>query len=86
MENEELMRCLVYYGRWMPQDFVMRSHNIDDIIYYLRAECEFEILKLTSFVTTNLINFKRIKTSRFRPYPSLRNDSMGDTFHLDDLD
>jgi hypothetical protein len=70
----------------MPQDFVMRSHNIDDVIYYLRAECEFEILKLASFVTTNLINFERIKTSRFRSYPSLRNDSMGDTFHVGNLD
>jgi hypothetical protein len=43
----------------MSQDFVTRSDNINDVIYYLRAECEFEILKLTSFVTTNLIHFEK---------------------------
>ena len=86
VENEELMQCLLYYGRWIPQDFVTRSHNIDDVIYYLRAEREFEILKLTSFVTTNLINFERIKASRFSSHPSPRNDSTGDTFHVDNLE
>jgi len=86
MENEELMQCLMYYGRLIPQDFVTRSHDIDDVICYLRAECEFEILKLTSFVTTNLINFERIKTFRFRSHPSPQNDSMEDTFHIDNLD
>jgi len=86
MENEELMECLMHYGRWIPQDFVTRSHNIDDVICYLRVECEFEILKLTSFVTTNLINFERIKTSRFRSNPSPRNDSIGDKFHVNNLE
>jgi len=86
MENEELMQCLMYYGRWIPQDFVTRSHNIDDVICYLRVECEFEILKLTSFVTTNLIHFERIKTSRFRSHQSPRNDSMGDTFRGNNLE
>jgi hypothetical protein len=86
IENEELTQCFMYYGRWIPQDFVTRSHSIDDVIHYLRAECEFEILKLTSFVTTNLINFERVRVSRFRPHPSLRDDSMGDTFHVDNLD
>jgi len=82
IENEELMQCLMYYGRWTPLDFVTRSHNIDDVICYLRAEREFEIFKLTSFVTTNLINFERIKASRFRSHPSPRSDSMEDTFHV----
>lgn len=43
----------------MSQDFVSRSENINDVIHYLRAECEFEILKLTSFVTNNLIHFEK---------------------------
>jgi hypothetical protein len=43
----------------MSQDFVSRSENINDVIYYLRVERDFEILKLTSFVTTNLIHFKK---------------------------
>lgn len=86
MENEELMQCLMYYGRWIPQDFVTRSHNINDVICYLRVECEYEILKLTSFVTTNLISFERIKVSRFKSHPSPRNDSVGDTFHVNNLE
>ncbi len=86
MGNEELMQCLMYYGRWVPQDFVMRSPNVDDVICYLRAECEFEILKLTSFVTTNLISFEKIGTSRFRYHPSAQNDGMGDPFHVNHLE
>ena len=62
ISNEELMQCLIYYGRGMPQDLVARSHSINDVIYYLRVECEFEILKLTSFVTTNLVNFQKRAT------------------------
>ena len=81
--NEELMQCLMYDGRWIPQDFVTRSHDIDDVIYYLRAEREFEILKLTSFVTTNLVNFERIETSRVRSHPFPRHDSVGSVFHAD---
>ncbi len=84
--NEELMQCLVYYGRGIPQDFVTRSHNINDVIYYLRVECEFEILKLTSFVTTNLVNFERIKVSQFRSLQTPRNESIGDTFNVNNLD
>jgi len=64
-ENEESMQCLMVHGRWFPQDFVTRSHDVNDIIYYLRAEREFEILKLTSFVTTNLFNFEKIEDKGF---------------------
>jgi hypothetical protein len=86
IENDELMQCLMYYGRWIPQDFVTRSHNINDVIHYLRVECEFEILKLTSFVTTNLINFERIKISRFGSHPSPQNDSIGDKLCVNNLE
>ena len=56
IRNEDLMQFLLYYGRGMSQDFVTRSDNINDVIYYLRVECEFEVLKVTSFVTTNLVS------------------------------
>ena len=59
IKNEDLMQFLLCYGRGMSQDFVSRSDNINDVIYYLRVERDFEILKLTSFVTTNLIHFKK---------------------------
>jgi hypothetical protein len=83
VENEESMQCLTFHGRWFPQDFVTRSHDVNDVIYYLRAEREFEVLKLTSFVTTNLINFEKIKVSRFESHPSPPSESMGEPFHLD---
>jgi len=84
--NEELMQCLMDYGRGIPQDFVTRSHNINDIIYYLRVECEFEILKLTSFVTTNLINFERNGVSRDRSRQIPRDNSIEDIFDLNLVD
>ena len=71
------------HGRWFPQDFVTRNHDANDIIYYLRAEREFEILKLTSFVTTNLFNFEKIKVSRFESHPSPPSESTGESFRLD---
>jgi hypothetical protein len=83
VENEESMQCLTFHGRWFPQDFVTRSHDVNDVIYYLRAEREFEVLKLTSFVTTNLINFEKIKVLRFESHPSPPSESMGEPFHLD---
>ena len=57
--NDDLMQFLTSYGRGISQDFVTRSDNINDVIYYLRVERDFEILKLTSFVTTNLIHFEK---------------------------
>ena len=68
ISNEELMQCLISYGRGMPQELVARSRSINDVIYYLRAECEFEILKLTSFVTTNLVHFEKrtVRSSSFQ--------------------
>jgi hypothetical protein len=84
--NEELMQCLMDYGRGIPQDFVTRSHNINDIIYYLRVECEFEILKLTSFVTTNLVNFEKKGVSRDRSLQIPRDNSIEDIFDLNLVD
>jgi hypothetical protein len=64
--NDDLMQFLTSYGRGISQDFVTRSDNINDVIYYLRVERDFEILKLTSFVTTNLIHFEK-RTSYSSP-------------------
>ena len=57
--NEEFMACLLSYGRGTVQDIITRSRNIGDVIQYMRAERGFEILRLTSFVTRNLINFEK---------------------------
>ena len=80
------MQCLIDYGRGIPQDFVTRSRNINDVIYYLRAEREFEILKLTSFITTNLIHFERKEIPRERSDQTSRCDRIEDLFDLNLLD
>ena len=80
------MQCLLDYGRGIPQDFVTRSRNINDVIYYLRVECEFEILKLTSFITTNLVHFERKELSRDRSHPIPPDDSIEDIFDLNLVD
>ena len=80
------MQCLLDYGRGIPQDFVTRSRNINDVIYYLRAKCEFEILKLTSFVTTNLVNFERKELFRDRSHSIPPDDSIEDIFDLNLVD
>jgi hypothetical protein len=67
IRNEDLMQFLTSYGRGMSQDFVTRSENINDVIYYLRLEREFEILRVTSFVTTNLIHFEKRAVLSFAP-------------------
>mgnify|MGYP001049130300 CR=1 FL=1 len=59
IRNEEFMQCLLCYGRGTVQDIVTRSRNINDVIHYMRVERGLEILRLASFVTTNLINFER---------------------------
>lgn len=59
IRNEEFMECLLSYGRGTVQDIVIKSRNIDDVIQYMRVERGLEMLRLTSFVTTNLINFEK---------------------------
>jgi hypothetical protein len=86
ISNEELMQCLICYGRGMPQDLVARSHSINDVIYYLRVECEFEILRLTSFVTTNMINFERKEVSQERSHQIPQGERVEDVFDLNLLD
>ena len=86
MENEELMQFLMSYGRWIPRDSIMTSHNLEDIIDYLRAEWEFEIFKSSSFVTTNLIDFERRGTLPVRSHSSRRNDGMGKPYSVDPLE
>jgi len=83
ISNEELMQCIISYGRGMPQDLVARSHSISDVIYYLRAECEFEILRLTSFVTTNLVHFERRTVGSPFSQQTPLYDDIGEIFDVD---
>ena len=58
-ESEELIEGLIRFGRQAVQDYVTRSQDIDDTMRYIRAEQCLEIVRLTSFVTTNLVDFER---------------------------
>jgi len=47
----------VRYGRWSVQDFVARSQGFYDALSYIRAERALEIVRMTSFVTSDYVNF-----------------------------
>jgi hypothetical protein len=70
----------------MPQDLVARSHSINDVIYYLRVECEFEILRLTSFVTTNLINFEKRTVLSSISHQGPRDEGIEEIFDVNNPD
>ena len=61
LNTEELILGLRRYGRENVQDVVARSQYAGDTLAYLRVEFSFELLRFTSFVTTNLVNF--VKTT-----------------------
>jgi len=57
--SDDLMKCLITYGRGPVQDFVTRSRNIQDTIHYIQMERNLEVLGITSFVTKDLVSFKK---------------------------
>ena len=59
VEGEELLACLICYGRAQVQDFVTRSRHIEDAVRYLQMERSLEVLRLTSFVTKDLMSFEK---------------------------
>ena len=63
IRDEELIEGLICYGRATVQDLVTRSRNIQDSIHYIQMERSLEVLRLTSFVTNDLISFERRKNN-----------------------
>ena len=61
IQAEDLLECLVRYGRSMVQDFVTRSRHIEDTIHYLQAERCLEMARL--FVAKDLGSFEGRKES-----------------------
>ncbi len=55
--GEEFMRGIEYYGRWHMQEYVARSHEIIDVLTYLRAERTLEMFRAVSFITVDSIHF-----------------------------
>jgi hypothetical protein len=63
--SEELMCALITFGRGNVQDLVARSRDISDTRTYLLAELHFELARVTSFKTMDLVNFERRKVFRY---------------------
>ena len=59
LKDEDLLEGLICYGRAPVQEFITRSRNIEDAIHYLQMERSLEVLRLTSFVTKDLMSFEK---------------------------
>lgn len=64
--SEELMCALMMFGRGNVQDLVARSRDVSDTRTYLLAELNFELARVTSFKTVDLVNFERKEVFRYR--------------------
>ena len=62
--SEDLLASLVKFGRGSLQEFVARSRNVSDATAYLLAELHFELSRVTSFKTKDLVTFERKQVSR----------------------
>lgn len=63
--SEELMCALMMFGRGNVQDLVARSRDVSDTRTYLLAELNFELARVTSFKTVDLVNFERKEVFRY---------------------
>jgi len=63
--SEEFMCALITFGRGNVQDLVARSTDVGDTRTYLLAELNFELARVTSFKTVDLVNFERREVFRY---------------------
>ena len=56
---DELMSGIMRYGRGNMQDLVTRTKSLGDVISYIQAERYLEFTNSISYVTTNMIDFKK---------------------------
>ena len=63
--SEELMCALMTFGRGSVQDLVARSSDVSDTRTYLLAELNFELARVTSFKTVDLMNFEKRDVFRY---------------------
>jgi hypothetical protein len=59
IKNEEFMSGIMKYGRESAREFMARSQDVSDVISYMQAERYIELMKMISFVTTNLVTFEK---------------------------
>ncbi len=68
MRYEELMSGLTRLGRGNLNDFVVRSNDVNDAITYLWVELGFDLARVSSFETTNLITFEKKEVLKYTLY------------------
>jgi hypothetical protein len=59
MLHEEVMAGLIRFGRGNVQDLIARSNDVDDVVTYLWVELGFNLARVSSFETTDLVTFKK---------------------------
>ena len=55
----ELMQWIEQFGRWNVQEIVAKSHDMEDVLTYLRAERVLEMTKAMPFVTADTVSFEK---------------------------
>jgi hypothetical protein len=61
IKTEEMMNNFIRFGRKDIQDFVAKSRDVKDAVTYLRMEFEFEIDRITTFITADSHSFEKKK-------------------------
>jgi len=66
---EELMSGLIKFGRGNVHDFIARSNDVNDAVTYLWVDLSFNLARVLSFETTNLVTFEKKEVLRDTPIP-----------------
>ena len=61
---EELMSGLIKFGRGNVHDFIARSNDVNDAATYLWVDLSFNLARVLSFETTNLVTFQKKEVLR----------------------
>jgi uncharacterized protein YrrD len=62
------MSGLIRFGRKNVHDFIVRSNDVNDAVTYLWVELGFDLARVSSFETTNLVTFEKKEVLRYTPY------------------
>ncbi len=68
MGYEELMSGLIRFGRGNVHDFIIRSDDVNDAVTYLWVELHFDLSRVSTFETTNLVTFEKKEVLRYPLY------------------
>ena len=61
---EELMSGLIKFGRGNVHDFIARSNDVNDAATYLWVDLSFNLARVLSFETTDLVTFEKKEVLR----------------------